>query len=473
MFKSIFSRLFCTYAAIALIALTIVGATFSSVMYQYTENLQVARIKQIANNIERMTVAYQIEENDIRSRNAYRYQLYTLSSIIHADIMVVNTSGSITETTANSITKIPEGMLERALEGDDVREIGTFGSQYETKVLTVAYPVSYNGNVVAVLFFNSMVPKMRAAFFDMGRWLLIALFISLAVACILGYVQSLRISKPIRDINGAVQDMAAGDFTKRVEVTSADEVGQLASSFNFMAKSLEELEDQRSSFVSDVSHELRTPMTSISGFVQSILSGAIPKDEEEYYLKIVLEESQRLTKLVNDMLEMTKMSSSEYQLTIEKFDINELIRICIIGIANKIEDRELDLDFDAKPDRLYVLADKDSIKRVVINLMDNAVKFSHPHTTMKIKTWVSGGKAHICVGNYGDGIDRDDMANIFNRFYKTDKSRSKERSGAGLGLSLVKNILVLHKQSIWVDSKAEKEGEDERFTTFTFTLELA
>ena len=473
-FKSIFSRLFCTYAVIALVALSIVGATFTSFLYNYTENTQVDNIMQLASTIEQMTGVFQIEENDIRARNAYRYQLSNLGNLVHADIIVVNSVGEITENTSNKVTNVPNDMLDTALNGKMVRELGDFNGQYDKqKVLTIALPISYNGNIVGVMFFNSMLPKMRETFFEMAKWFVIVLLISLAVACVLGYMQSKRLSKPIQDINKAVRDMAAGNFTKRVEVNSRDEIGQLASSFNFMAHSLEELEDQRSRFVSDVSHELRTPMTSISGFVQSILNGAIPKDEEEYYLKIVLEESQRLTKLVNDMLEMTKMSSSEYQLTIEKFDINELIRICIIGMTNKIEERNLDLNFDCKPEKINVLADKDSIKRVVINLLDNAVKFSYPNTTMSVRTWISDGKAHICVGNFGDGIEGADMANIFNRFYKTDKSRSKEKSGAGLGLSFVKNILVLHKQSIWVESVDAKEGSDAKFTKFTFTLELA
>ena len=234
-----------------------------------------------------------------------------------------------------------------------------------------------------------------------------------------------------------------------------------------------ELEKQRSDFVSDVSHELRTPMTSISGFVEGILDGTIPPEKHEYYLKIVLDESRRLTKLVNDMFEMSKMSSSEYKLDITTFDINELIRTCIIGLENRICDKNLDLNVDFKNDELKVLADKDSIKRVVLNIMDNAIKFSYPNTTMGISTWTEKRKAYISIGNFGDGIDSSELSSIFNRFYKTDKSRTKEKSGAGIGLSLVKNIMVLHKQSVWVESVETKEGSNVKYTKFTFTLETA
>ena len=249
-FKSIFSRLFCTYAVIALVALSIVGATFTSFLYNYTENAQVDNIMQLASTIEQMTGVFQIEENDIRARNAYRYQLSNLGNLVHADIIVVNSVGEITENTSNKVTNVPNDMLDTALNGKMVRELGDFNGQYDKqKVLTIALPISYNGNIVGVMFFNSMLPKMRETFFEMAKWFVIVLLISLAVACVLGYMQSKRLSKPIQDINKAVRDMAAGNFTKRVEVNSRDEIGQLASSFNFMAHSLEELEDQRSRFV--------------------------------------------------------------------------------------------------------------------------------------------------------------------------------------------------------------------------------
>ena len=146
--------------------------------------------------------------------------------------------------------------------------------------------------------------------------------------------------------------------------------------------------------------------------------------------------------------------------------------ISIIGIANRVEDAHLDLDVDFQEDDLNVIADKDAITRVIINLLDNAVKFSYPDTTIHIKTWTAGKKAHVCIGNTGDGIAASELSSIFKRFYKTDKSRNN-KSGAGLGLSFVKNILTLHKQCIWVESINSNDGSKSRYTKFTFTLETA
>lgn len=483
-FKSIFSRLFFTVVTIIVIVVTIVSLVMALFMYNYTVSRQVKTISELSETVELMTGAMQIRETDNRTREAFGYQLEVWSKVVHADIIIVNLDGDITERSTDSINSVPQEMLDFVLSGDTIRQTGDFGGMYEDKVMTVGIPVYFNGNIVGGMFFNSMIPRMHKTFVDLLLQLLSACLISVAVACVLVYFESRKLSRPINRINSVVRDIAAGNFGGRVRVDRIDEIGQLAASFNFMADSIEDLENQRSSFVSDVSHELRTPMTSITGFVQSILDGTIPEEKREYYLKIVLDESKRLTKLVNDMLDMSRMSSDKYQLTIEEFDLNELVRIAVVGLYSKIEEHNLDISFngdgddDAEPDEhedepLMVIADKDSIKRVLINIIDNAIKFSYPNTVIGINTWVKGKKAYVSIGNFGMGIDGADLANVFNRFYKTDRSRGKERSGAGLGLSLVKNILTLHKQSIWVESVEAKEGANVKYTKFTFTLELA
>jgi signal transduction histidine kinase len=470
MFKSIFRRLFWTYTLIIIIIFIIISATVSFVLNSYIQMNQVGDILSVSKSLEKMTGAYQIESTDIRARNAYKQNLINWANFLHGDIIVVNNDGEIAESTG-FVTKVPDEYLKNVISGNIIKEKGYFGGEYDEPVLTIGVPIKYNGNIIAAMFFNSYIPKMRQNLFEILSMFLVSGLLSIAIAFILVYIQSKHISKPIVQINSAARDIAAGNLSHRVTVNSADEIGQLASSFNFMADSIEDLEKQRSGFVSDVSHELRTPMTSITGFIQGILDGTIPEEKREYYLNIVLEESKRLTKLVNDLLEMSKMSSSEYHLNITSFDLNELIRICIIGAENQLESKNLDLNVDFASDSLKVIADKDAITRVIINILDNAVKFSYPNTTIGIKTWVESHKAYVCIGNFGDGIDGADLSNIFKRFYKTDKSRTKDKSGAGLGLSFVKNILTLHKQSIWVESVDTKEGSNAKYTKFTFTLE--
>ena len=472
MFKSIFGRLFWTYVLITAIIFGIGSAFLGIALSRYVQKKQEDNIITVYQTIEKMTGAYQIYENDIRARNAYKQSLITWSQFLHSDIVVVNQEGEISENTG-SVSSVPEEYVKKVISGEILKQKGNFGGEYDIRVFTMGIPVRYNGNIIGAMFFNSYLPKLRQNLKEMFSMFTLALLASILVAAFLIYIQSKRISRPIGQINNAARDIAAGNLSHRVEINSADEIGQLASSFNFMADSIENIEKQRSGFVSDVSHELRTPMTSITGFVQGILDGTIPEEKRDYYLNIVLSESKRLTKLVNDLMEMSKMSSSEYKLNITSFDVNELIRICIIGEMNKLEDRNLELNVDFSSDELMVMADKDAITRVIINLLDNAVKFSYPNTTIGIKTWVENHKAYICVGNFGDGIESSELSNIFKRFYKTDKSRSKDKSGSGLGLSFVKSILLLHKQSIWAESINTKEGSNAKYTKFTFTLETA
>ncbi len=468
--SSIFQRLFVAYSFILVIVLLCVSIPSIVFVSNFIERKQISTAMAMSETIEHWTGATHIEDNDVRTRMAFKSTLQFWSSFLNADIIIVNNDGEITESTA-TINSVPAEYMKELETKSRIVKKGTFNGEYPKKMLTVGYPIYYQGTRIGNAFLNMFLPEMQRTAMELIYVFILAALISMIFAFVMVYIQSMRISRPISRINSAVRDMAAGNFGKRVEVESNDEIGQLASSFNFMADSIEDLEKQRSGFVSDVSHELRTPMTSISGFVEGILDGTIPPEKHEYYLQIVLDESRRLTKLVNDMLEMSKMSSSEYKLDISEFDINELIRTCIIGLENRICEKNLDLNVDFKTEELKVLADKDSIKRVVLNIMDNAIKFSYPNTTMGISTWIEKRKVYVSIGNFGDGIDSADLSSIFNRFYKTDKSRTNEKSGAGLGLSLVKNIMIMHKQSIWVESVDAKEGSNAKYTKFTFTLE--
>ena len=437
-----------------------------------TVDTHMNNVISVSQNLEYWTGSLQIEDTDYRARAAYKQLLRSWGSFLNSDIIVTNSNGEVLESTTSSAT-VPDELVHIVTNGNIVKKYSTLNGSYKNKMMVIGVPIKYQGGIVGASFYVTGIFDIRKTTLELFMMVIITSLFSVLAAFVLVYMQSKKISKPIEEINKAARGIASGKFDKRVEVTSADEIGQLASSFNFMADSIEALEDTRSEFISDVSHELRTPMTSISGFIEGILDGTIPPEKEKEYLKIVLDESKRLTKMVNDMLEMSKMSSSEYKLDVSEFDLNELTRICIIGLCNRIDEKNLELNVDFEDDILKVIADKDAIKRVVINLLDNAIKFSYPNTTIGIRTWIEDGRARFCVGNFGDGISGADLSNIFNRFYKTDKSRVNEKSGAGLGLSFVKNIMTLHKQNVWVESVDTKEGSTVKYTKFTFTLELA
>lgn len=470
MFKSIFGRMFWTYAVILMFLFSTLSVSLSALFSQFTERKQIESLSSVAKTIEEWAVTLQFEQNDEVSARAFSSILRSWSRFTDSDIVIVNRNGEVFEGNYQ-ITSVPDRVMT-CISKDAVEIFKTdFNGFYNNRVLSVAYPLHYKNAPVGAVVFNKSLPELHHDVMELLLIFLMSSLLSLVVSFAIIYIQAKKISKPIVNINKAAQNIAKGDFSERVEVTTRDEIGQLASTFNFMASAIEKSDTQKKRFISDVSHELRTPMTSISGFVQGMLDGTIREDERDDYLKIVRDESVRLTRLVNDMLEMSKMQSDTYKINISPFDINDLICSSLISLESKIEERNVDVEVDFRPEHLMTLGDKDQIKRVLINLIDNAIKFSLPDTKILIKTSVASGKAHVSVSNQGDKLDENDLKHIFDRFYKTDRSRACDRTGAGLGLSFVKNILRLHNQAITV--KNEKTPDNDSYTTtFEFTLEI-
>ncbi len=472
MFRSILGRLLWIYIVILVVVFTVIFGTMAGLFLSYTADIMYDEVTRATGSISHMTVMLAGDMDDMRARNLYDTSLVSWSQLVGADITVVDSKGEVFTSTAD-VKNVPDDMTRAVISGDIFRKYTHFGKYYDGVVYTIGMPIRFNGGIIGGIFYTSTMGKLFGSFDRFATMLLMSCLLSASVAIILIFIQTKKITKPIADINSAVLAIASGRFDRRLPVTTADETGQLASSFNYMAESLEKLDNMRESFISDVSHELRTPMTSISGFVGGILDGTIPPDKHKEYLGVVLEESKRLTKMTSDMLEMSKMSSSEYKLDMKKFDLCEIIRLALISLESKIDQKSLEIDVSFAHERINVLADKDSILRVIINLLDNAVKFSFENTKITISAWCDVSSAYVSIGNFGIGIEEKDLPHIFDRFYKTDKSRGKDKTGAGLGLSMAKNIMNLHNGRIWAQSSTAKEGSGVRYTTFTFTLELA
>ena len=265
-------------------------------------------------------------------------------------------------------------------------------------------------------------------------------------------------------MSAAAKTFGNGDFSVRVPVTSRDEMGQLAMAFNNMADSLSNSESMNRSFVANVSHELKTPMTTIAGFIDGILDGTIPPDRQNYYLRIVSDEVKRLSRLVRTMLNLSRIDNGELKLRPVDFDLSDTVLSTVLTFEKSIEEKQIDIRGLDTLSPHTVRGDEDLLHQVVYNLVENAVKFTNRNGYIAFGITDSIDRILVSIENSGGGIPTDELPLIFEKFYKTDKSRSQDKNGMGLGLYLVKTIIKLHGGDISVTSA------EDQFTRFSFFI---
>ena len=293
-----------------------------------------------------------------------------------------------------------------------------------------------------------------------------ALLVMMVVIFVLAYIVSGSLTRPLREMAKATEAFARGDFSVRVPVNERDEIGKLAMAFNNMADSLAQQETVRRSFIANVSHELKTPMTSIAGFIDGILDGTIPQEKERHYLTIVSDEVKRLSRMVRSMLNIAKIEAGEMKLKPTVFDVNEVVLSSIFTFEQMIEKKHLDIR-GLEEGKVMVEADEGLINQVVYNLLENAVKFVNEGGYIEVSYTVEQKRTYIHIKNSGEGIPKEEISKVFDRFYKTDRSRSMDKTGVGLGLYIVRQIVNLHQGEVIVRSV---EGE---YCEFSFSVATA
>jgi len=301
---------------------------------------------------------------------------------------------------------------------------------------------------------------------DIVRTLVMSfIWITLAAVIIAVFISE-RIVSPLKTMKKAAEGVAVGNYDIHVPESGVDnEVADLAVAFNHMARIVKEKEIAQRSFLGSVSHDMRTPMTSIAGFVDGILDGTIPQDKQEQYLRIVSAETHRLSRLVSSLLDITRIQSGERKFNKEEFDICELMRLILISMEKQIDDKHIEIEFDACSDKCNVFADRDGIHQVAYNLIHNAIKFTYDGGLIRIGVEKSeNDKYLVSIYNTGKGIKENELPYIFDRFYKSDPSRGMDKTGVGLGLFIVKTILNSHGEKVWAES------EEDSYCCFRFTL---
>ncbi len=363
---------------------------------------------------------------------------------------------------------LPTQMKERLLAGEDYSGLSTLGF-YETKRFVVAIPprLAANGDVLvgpvlAITERDDMTEMWRAF---LGIFSMTAITV-LLVAFMATATAVMKQTKPINDLVLAARRFADGNFDARVyDRGRDDEIGELTEAFNAMADSLQRTEQQRREFIANVSHELKTPMTSIAGYADGILDGVISPEEQRHYLTIISEESRRLSRLVRRMLDVSQLQNVEIKQK-RPFDLSESMRRVLVSMEKKITDRGLDVEVDIPEEAVMVLGDNDLLTQVIYNLLENAVKFAESDSILYLGLSIQDSKAVVTVRNRGLTIDAEELPKLFDRFHKSDRSRSADKDGVGLGLYIVRTILEQHREKITATSQ-------DGVTTFSFTVQLA
>ncbi len=467
-FASLYWRHFATIAGMVLLTMLLLGVSLFALSYTTGAKDKRSEMRSRAELIAQLSVDYfkgGVDES-VDQDEALRKLADVSTRMTDVNFLICDATGHVLLTTDASLggraVTVPADITaaitdERLYEGST-----TLAGTYTDKHVVVGVPIDTGdamiGFVLAVVDMDEML-EMWSSFF--GLFLMTSAII-LLIAFVVSSLASMRQIQPITEMVQATRAYASGNFDVRMSDTArSDEFGELARSFNAMADSLQATERQRRDFIANVSHELKTPMTSIAGYTDGILDGTIPPEKERQYLQIISDESRRLSRLVRRMLDVSRLQSKEMKKV--PFDICEGMRLSLLSMEQKILDRGLDVEADIPEEAVMVDGDKELLTQVVYNLLENAAKFAAPATALYLGLTYDHEQAVVCVRNHGATIPPEEIPLLFERFHKSDKSRSEDKDGYGLGLYVVKTIVEQHGEKVSVRS-------ENGLTEFSFTV---
>lgn len=466
--QTLYLKFVIGYLVFAILGFITVSTFTSSYTLDYIEQTEASNLYKestlIASSYAANYYNSSITLEDLQS------QLATLDTYLSAEIWIINPQGQILVnssemTNSNSPKQI--NSFDATDFGNKYYTIGKFYDYFTQDNLSVFSPITINYQVRGYVIIHKSTSKIYSFHTSLLNISYLTLILLIGCALILLIVFSYTVYRPIRKIIQGANAYAEGNFTYRIDVHNNDEIGYLAASLNYMSNELNTLEDDQRKFVSNVSHDFRSPLTSMKGYVEAILDGTIPVEMQDKYLNIILFETTRLTKLTQSLLELNKYGSHGTMLDVSNFDINLTIKTTVSTFEGICKGKRISFQLILSGQNLYVTADISKIQQVIYNLIDNAIKFSRADSFITIETTEKNEKVFVSVKDTGIGIPKESLNKIWERFYKTDLSRGKDKKGSGLGLAIVKEIIQAHEENINVIST---EGVG---TEFIFTLPLS
>lgn len=492
MFKSVFVKYISAFMLINILSIFLSTSIITTLVNTYDENNKSRTLANIAYSvttfiIDDYTSSGEMSFNDYLNKSVYpiKPMLDSLEgNVENLVIFIADGDGNVkliggsshADTFAGEDGLVSFGeelaypaSITAALQNSSgISRNDTLDGFFEEKHFSYIQPITTkDGNVVGSVMTCTMNSDMDVLLEAMIKTIVMSTLWLMLAALIAIYFITERLVSPIRAMSRASRAFAAGRFDVRVDVNGNDEVAELASAFNNMANSLQHSTEVQRLFLANVSHDLRTPMTTIKGYIENILSGAIPQDKISHYLGVISTEVTRLSSLVSSLLDITKIQAGERKFNIKPFDICEMARKIIIFSEQRLEAKQLDVMFESDRDNMFVNADEEAIHQILSNICDNAIKFSNEGGRYEISIKDSGTKTVVSVFNEGIGIAPEELPYVFDRFYKSDKSRGLDKTGVGLGLFIARTIIDAHHETIKVESEYGK------WCRFTFTLQKA
>ena len=476
-FQGLYWRQMTVTVGMVLLTLLLLGVSFFSLSYNYAREQELDEIKSRAVVMSSLSVNYlengrYLSIEELQDDPAFQQLASFAATVSDVQFMICDVEGhvllSTDERLSGMVVTMPEEMTRQIMEEGDTARRTTLNGLYESKRFVVGVPAvnGATGETVGEVFALSTTASLDNMWKGFVGLFFMTAFVVLMISFMASSVTTMRQIQPIREMATATRQYAEGNFDIRLnDYGRRDEIGELASSFNNMAEKLQQTERQRREFIANISHELKTPMTTIAGYTDGILDGTIPPENEHKYLQIISDESRRLSRMVRRMLDMSQFQAMDPLRSGSHFDICESMRRVLISMEKKITDRNLDVEADIPDEPILVLGDNDMITQVIYNLLENATKFARAGSTLYLGVETLDGKARVTVRNLGDTIPAQELPLLFERFHKSDKSRSEDKDGVGLGLYIVKTILEQHREKINVTS-------EDGVTTFSFSLAM-
>lgn len=465
---SLYIKFILTYLIFGFLSFFVIATLSSQMTLNHLTKKKAETLYREANYISTNFVrSYYSKSLNTQSLSTIHSHFQALDTYLDASIWLLNADGTLLIDSDIGYFEEPSSVID-AFDltdmGNQYYMTGDFYGMFEVEMLSVATPISYNFKTRGYVLIHTPMSNLyreRDSILNITYLTLIFIFVlSLLVLAVFTFT----VYRPLMKITEAARQYAQGNFKYELSIYEEDEIGELADTLNYMAHELGEMDEYQNKFVANISHDFRSPLTSIKGYLEAILDGTIPLEMLDKYLNIVLMETERLNKLTSGLLTLNSFDTKRSMLDITSFDINTVIKNTVSSFEGRCREHHISIELLFDTRQQLVSADIGKIQQVLYNLLDNAIKFSPDHSQITIETTLRHEKVFISVKDEGIGIPRDCMKRIWERFYKTDLSRGKDKRGTGLGLAIVKEIITSHGEHI---NAISTEGVG---TEFIFTL---